>query len=399
MLWAILILIIGAVSAAAVVNAFRPVRWDWFLLPSLVWSLVVIELPAQLILLELAAVAILAMFGGLGYVVGQIGLVLLAISWVGSIVLFSRSRGSLQVVARSLDAAGIPASGNRVPFWRVLVGLPFPGRGVEKIKNVEFSRVAGSVLRLDVYRSRKPTENRPVLLYLHGGAWVVGDKFEQGLPMLHHLARNGWVCFTANYRLSPGATFPDHLIDAKAALIWIKEHADEYGGDPSFVAVSGGSAGGHLASLVALTVDDERYQPPDEAADTSVQAAVPIYGITDLTNRLGAQSDRFVSMIMEPVVMKAFLAEEPEKYRDGSPIDLVGADAPPFLVVQGEKDTLAPVVEARAFVTRLEEVSESQVVYMEFPGAQHVFDLFYSYRAARMIDGVTAFLEHTRSGR
>jgi len=360
--------------------------------------LVVIELPAQLILLELAAVAILAMLGGLGYVVGQLGLVLLALSWVGSIVLFIRSRGSLQVVARSLDAAAIPASGNRVSFWRVLVGLPFRGRAIEKIKNVEFSRVAGRVLRLDVYRSRTAAENRPVLLYLHGGAWMVGDKFEQGLPMLHHLARNGWVCFSANYRLSPGATFPDHLIDAKAALAWVKKHAHEYGGDPSFVAVSGGSAGGHLASLVALTANDERYQPPDKAADTSVQAAVPIYGITDLTNRLGAQSDRFVSMIMEPVVMKAFLAEEPEKYRDGSPIDLVQAGAPPFLIIQGERDTLAPVVEARAFVARLGEVSESQVVYMEFPGAQHIFDLFYSYRAARMIDGVTAFLEHVRSG-
>ena len=181
MLWAILILIIGAVSAAAVINAFRPVRWDWFLLPSLVWSLVVIELPAQLILLELATVAVLAMFGGLDYVVGQIGLVLLAVSWVGSIVLFSRSRGSRRVVALSLDEAGIPASGNPVSWWRVLVGLPFRGRAIEKIKNVEFSRVAGRVLRLDVYRSRKSAENRPVLLYLHGGGWMVGDKFEQGL--------------------------------------------------------------------------------------------------------------------------------------------------------------------------------------------------------------------------
>jgi acetyl esterase/lipase len=99
---------------------------------------------------------------------------------------------------------------------------------------------------------------------------------------------------------------------------------------------------------------------------------------------------------MEPVVMKAFLDEEPEKYADGSPIDLVCGDAPPFLVIQGERDTLAPVVEARAFVSRLEEASGSEVVYMEFPGAQHIFDLFYSYRAARMVEGVIAFLEHTR---
>jgi acetyl esterase/lipase len=64
--------------------------------------------------------------------------------------------------------------------------------------------------------------------------------------------------------------------------------------------------------------------------------------------------------------------------------------------VQGKRDTLAPVLEAQAFVARLRELSHSPVLYMEFPGAQHIFDLFYSYRSARMIEGVGAFLEHLR---
>jgi acetyl esterase/lipase len=224
----------------------------------------------------------------------------------------------------------------------------------------------------------------------------VGDKREQGLPLLHHLARNGWLCVSANYRLSPGATFPDHLIDAKAALVWIREHAAEYGGDPSFIAVAGGSAGGHLASLVALTAGDPRYQPGFETADTHVAASVPFYGVYDLTNRMGAQNPQFVPRLMEPLVMKAFLADEPEKYRAGSPIDRVHSAAPPFLVVQGDRDTLAPAVEARAFVDRLSRTSDSRVVYLEFPGSQHVFDLFYSYRCARMIEGATAFLNDER---
>ena len=230
-------------------------------------------------------------------------------------------------------------------------------------------------------------------MYIHGGAWIVGDKREQGLPLMHHLARNGWVCFTVNYRLSPIGRWPDHLHDLKHALAWIREHAHEYGGDPSFIAVGGGSAGGHLATLVALTENQPQYQVGFETADTSVQAAVAIYAITDVTNRLGVQSRHFVPRLMEPLVIQAYLEDEPEKFRAASPIDQVHPDAPPFVIAQGDSDTMAPVEEARAFVDRLRDTSEDRVVYMEFPGAQHIFDLGYSYQCAEMIEGVLSVLE------
>jgi acetyl esterase/lipase len=102
-------------------------------------------------------------------------------------------------------------------------------------------------------------------------------------------------------------------------------------------------------------------------------------------------------MLIQPIVLKAFLEDEPEKYRNASPIDRVHPNIPPFLVVQGDRDTLAPVVEARAFVERIEEVSDSLTVYMELPGGQHVLDMIYSYRSARMIEGVTAFLHHEQA--
>ena len=143
---------------------------------------------------------------------------------------------------------------------------------------------------------------------------------------------------------------------------------------------------------MGLTERNAAYQPGFESADTSVQGVVAVYGIYDVTNRLGEQSPQFVPMLMQPIVIKAFLSEEPDKYREASPIDRVHAGVPPFLVVQGDRDTLAPVVDTRAFVERLREESESRVVYMEFPSAQHVFDMIYSYRSARMIEGVTAFL-------
>ena len=77
------------------------------------------------------------------------------------------------------------------------------------------------------------------MVYIHGGAWMIGDKREQGKPMMYELVARGWVCVAINYRLSPKATWPDHIVDAKRAVAWVKEHIAEYGGDPSFVAVSG----------------------------------------------------------------------------------------------------------------------------------------------------------------
>ena len=168
--------------------------------------------------------------------------------------------------------------------------LPFlMGRrkGIRVVKNVEFARASGKVLRLDVTIPSAPVPagrtKRPALVQIHGGGWVIGDKREQGIPLLTHMAAQGWVGFNVNYRLSPAATFPDHLVDCKRAIAWIREHADDYGIDPDFICVTGGSAGGHLTALVGTTVGDPRFQPGFEDADTSVAAAVPFYGIYDFT--------------------------------------------------------------------------------------------------------------------
>jgi acetyl esterase/lipase len=218
-------------------------------------------------------------------------------------------------------------------------------------------------------------------MQIHGGGWVIGSRSEQGLPLLGHMAAQGWVGFNVDYRLSPWATYPDHLDDITAALAWIREHADDYGIDPDFVCITGGSAGGHLCALLALTAD-----PP-------VAAAVPFYGVYDFT-RDGAfgEDERVYSLFLESWVMKAFVDEEPARYADASPIHHVHADAPPFLVIHGDRDTLAPVEDARAFVAKLRKVSQQPVAYAEMRGAQHAFEIFPSVRSARVIEGVERFL-------
>ncbi len=241
-------------------------------------------------------------------------------------------------------------------------------------------------------------EQRSVMVYIHGGAWVIGDKREQGKPMMFELVARGWVCVAINYRLSPKATWPEHIIDVKSTLAWVKEHIGEYGGDPSFVAVSGGSAGGHLCALLALSAGDPRFQPGFEAKDTSVQACVPFYGVMDMTSSPEASlfGPGLVEML-EKTVMKEKESEHPDVFRDASPTFRVRPDAPPFFVLQGVNDTLVPVETARAFVSRLRAVSRAPVAYAELPLAQHAFDVLASLRCQATTSAVGDFLEGARA--
>jgi len=229
----------------------------------------------------------------------------------------------------------------------------------------------------------------------------MGDKERQGLPLLYHLAAAGWVCVSINYRLSPRSTFPDHLVDVKRAIAWVKDHIAEYGGDPGFLAITGGSAGGHLASLAALTAGDPELQPGFTGADTKVAACVPFYGVYDFTNRSGQGRADFVRFLERRVLKKRFAAER-EAFERASPMSRVHAGAPPFLVVHGTHDTLVPVADARLFVELLRQASGAPVGYIELPQAQHAFEVFSSVRTAYVIRGAARFLafvygEHVRA--
>jgi acetyl esterase/lipase len=215
---------------------------------------------------------------------------------------------------------------------------------------------------------------------------------------MNYLASRGWVCVTANYRLSPKATWPDHIIDVKSALIWTKQHIHEYGGDPGFIAVTGGSAGGHLSSLLALTPNKPEWQPWQEDFDTSVQACVPHYGVYDMADILQLRGGvRQRDMFLGPSVFKSKYSDDPAPYLDASPLEHVNADAPPFLVVHGANDSLASVEEARVFVERLRAVSKETVTYIELPGTQHAFDVFHSLTSATVVRGVGRWLEQVRA--
>jgi acetyl esterase/lipase len=332
---------------------------------------------------------------------GIAGLALTFVSWglllathLRGVYAAHEVRGALTPLSLAAESDVSPLHGLRSPFR-------MRHEKVERIKDIPYGpSLPGDRGRrnlLDVVRPIEPGERRPVLLQIHGGAWIIGDKREQGGPLMTHLASRGWVCFAINYRLSPQATFPDHIVDVKRAIRFIREHGVEYGADPSFLCVTGGSAGGHLTALAAVSANDPRFQPGFEQVDTRVSAAVPFYGVYDFLDRHGIRGKHKMESFLAKRVMKCTPAENPELWEAASPISHVSSDAPPFLLVHGTHDSLVWLDEMRAFAKALGEKSQSPVLTLELAGGQHAFDTFHSPRSAHAVRAVTAFLEHVRA--
>ena len=247
--------------------------------------------------------------------------------------------------------------------------------------------------RLDIWRRPDiPTSQlTPVLVQIHGGGWMIGDNKTQGLPLLAAAAEAGWTCVVPRYRLSPGATWPDHIVDVNRAIAWTKANITTFGGDPSFVAITGGSAGGHLTSLAALARDHPVFKPSFEDVDTTVQAAVPFYGAYDWTDRDRTQGPTLAEFVARWVVKRS-RNDAPDVYERASPRSWIRPDAPPFFVLHGVIDSLLTVEQARAFVDDLRATSVSPVAYAELPFAEHAFDLTQSVRTRGVIPPVLSFL-------
>ena len=307
-------------------------------------------------------------------------------------------------VEGALAKVGARAQGEVPALFGFPRAFSFAHPGVEKLTDIAYGESLpgdkGKRNLLDLIRPRaaKAGDARHVLLQIHGGAWIIGDKREQAQPLMTHMAaEHGWISVAVNYRLSPQATFPDHIVDVKRAIAWIRAHIAEYGGDPNFVCVTGGSAGGHLTALTALSANDPRFQPGFESVDTRMAAAVPFYCVFDFLDRKGIRGSQSMIPMLAKQVFKKTPEQDPELLNAMSPITRVSEDAPPFLVIQGTHDTLVFVEEAREFVRALKEKSRSPVAYLEMLGAQHAFDVFHSPRSRHAVLAVAAFLEKLRA--
>jgi acetyl esterase/lipase len=412
---------LACLGAVCVLLTYRPLRHEPLSVPSFIVGFLIGEVPIQTIVWQVVVTVVLAFFGAFGGWAGWLGLGIAVASWAGLLGLAVTGWRATRVVDAALarardDDFPIPTEAVAAAWdssWKVSRAVPLRGRSVRVTKNIDYWGDGDRRHRLDIYQARRtaPEEapgapqgtpqavpGAPVMVYIHGGAWVMGEKREQGKPMMYELVARGWVCVAINYRLSPKAVWPAHIIDAKKAVAWVKDHIAEYGGDSSFVAVSGGSAGGHLCALLALTAGDPAFQPGFEDADTSVDACVPFYGVMDMTGSDEGAS-RYGSgllKLLEKRVMQTSATEHPEIFRSASPTYRVHPDAPPFFVLHGQNDTLVPVAVARTFVAALAAVSRAPVAYAELPLAQHAFDILASLRCRATTAGVAAFLDAAR---
>ncbi len=385
-------LILSVIGAGFTLVALRPPRRPQFLMGITFFAAwLTTELAAWFLAFQVLITLGFVAAGALSEWTGWLGLAITLASWVGLGYIVHSARRTAQVFSAAFDEGlgqgwGDAFDPNWAPGtqhfeWRRVV-LPFSFRraGVERTRGLDYVGDGAKRHRLDIYKRADAGPGAPVLLQIHGGAWVIGGKEQQGLPLMYHLAARGWICVAINYRLSPKATWPAQLLDCQAALAWVRANIAQHGGDPNYVVVTGGSAGGHLTALTALT-------------DGHVRAMVPFYGVYDWTNRFDqrGRNDGMRKMLARLVVKQPFDAAR-DVYEDASPMNHITDSAPPALVVHGTLDTLAPVAEAREFVRMLRAVSHKPVVYAELPGAHHAFEVFQSIRTMHTVAAVDLFL-------
>ena len=350
--------------------------------------------------------------GALEQTLGMVALGLMVISWLGLARMHHQAHAADETLRRALQRGlgktfrdAIPTGRQHVLRDHILARewlRPFSMMrpGVERLDDIVYGD-AGERNLLDIYRPRQAREGGfPVLLQVHGGGWFTGHKQQQAQPLLNHLAQRGWLCVSINYRLSPDHKFPAHIIDVKKAIHWIREHIAEYGGNADFLAITGGSAGGHLAALAALSPGDRAYQPGFEEADTHVDAAIPLYGVYDFTDHDGRDLNRALRDFLGDKVMPGSKEEFSELWMQASPITRVSAQAPPFFVIHGDTDVMTSWEVARDFSDKLAAVSQQPVVHAELPGCQHGFDGMHSVRSNYLVNHITDYLEwaHARHG-
>ena len=257
-----------------------------------------------------------------------------------------------------------------------------PGR-VTVNEAVVFGTGGAQELRCDVYVPPQPVPPAPALLLIHGGSWAHGDRSQlRGYGI--QLARRGFVCVACDYRLSGEAQWPAPLHDVKAALRWMRAHSPELGIDPDRICVSGNSAGGHLALMLAGTADRPEFEGEGgcPGAGTGVAAVVAFYAPTIL--RLDGDISDSVRMLMGHEADVAAL-------RAASPATYVHADYPPTLLITGNADELVPHESSIYIYRRLRKLGAPAELHT-YNGAPHAFDTIPEF-GRQCVDLMALFLD------
>ncbi len=225
--------------------------------------------------------------------------------------------------------------------------------------------------KLDLYLPKNAT-NAPLIVWIHGGAWLEGDKDRTPAQIF---VEEGYAVASINYRLSQHAVFPAQIIDCKSAIRWLRVHAKDYGYNPDRMVAWGTSAGGHLVALLGTAGDVKEFDTGENLGVSSrVQAVVDFFGPTDFT-----QMSRFPSTIKhdapdspESKLIGGAVPDNRAKAARANPITYVTADDPPFLIMHGDKDQLVPVNQSELLEAALKKAGVD-VTFHVVKGAGHGF--------------------------
>ncbi len=228
-----------------------------------------------------------------------------------------------------------------------------PVTEVRVIRNIEYARVDGIPLKLDMYVPDTPVmEPMPVVVFIHGGGWQTGDKYPGKAEIL---ARRGFLGISINYRLSDVATFPAAVEDCKCAIRWVRAHAEKYGADPEKIGIWGGSAGGHLVMMLGCADETAGLEGNSGwgAYSSRVQAVCSYYGPSDFAI-MGEYTER-TDFTVESKFLGGTKEEIPDVYVKASPVTYVSADDPPLLMVHGDKDIVVGLKQSEAMLEAYKE--------------------------------------------
>lgn len=237
-----------------------------------------------------------------------------------------------QTLSRRIFIGGAAAAGTaaalRFNASASRPATPTASIGIVKSLDIPYATHAGSdpdLTSLDIYAPPGANE-APVMLFVHGGAWVFGDKASMAGEQPEFFCGKGWVYVSINYRMSPDVQFPVFVEDVADAVAWVIENIGSYGGDGSMVFLAGHSAGGQLVALVGT---DERYLN-DRGHDLSdLSGVIGLDGAGYWIPDAAAESG-----IIDPDQFASVFTDDPENWADASPVNHVaaGKGIPPFLL-------------------------------------------------------------------
>ena len=235
--------------------------------------------------------------------------------------------------------------------------------------------------KLDIYLPDEKKEKYPVIIFIHGGAWMSGDKRENfSLPILRGL-KEGYAVISINYRLSGEATFPAAIEDVKAAIRFIRANANKYNLDVEQITLFGRSSGANLATLAGVTSGTTKFDNPElgnSEVSSSVHAVVawfpPINLLTmdkELKN-LGIRPQlRGAADSPASLYMGRKLSEVPELVNENNPTNYISENTPHFFIEHGTSDNVVPYTQSVTFAEKLKEISKNKVEIELVIGAKH----------------------------